>query len=183
MYFKKSKKDLPRVNRSLSLYWNLYPFKKIHPRNFFEVSNVCCFWDLCDRLCKISVHKCLLCSPNDATISDLTAGEEYTLNIYSESEYGKGSDIVTLTHSLYTDRVVHTETTVTQYSIQFHMQIESGVGESIFLEMESPDDYTSRRKIINFEWVLFEVWPYVTKFDTIVKKLESRNSFNFFSRY
>ena len=78
--------------------------------------------------------------PNGTTIYDLTPGQEYDFNLFTESDYGRESAKVTVTRSCYTDDVINYSTVSESDQIVFQVQIASGVGKDVAVSLGS-DDY------------------------------------------
>ena len=68
-------------------------------------------------------------------IHSLIAGEEYYLSTQLTSKYGKKGPIRTIIQSTYTDDVIFDDTTTTLTSLDLLVQIESGVGNQMWVDM------------------------------------------------
>ena len=95
----------------------------------------------------------LFFSPNDVTIDDMVAGEEYTIHMLAESAFGRNSSQLTFVRSLYTDDVTVTNT-FTTHTLKTDVVFDSGVGATVEVELECHDFPLTWKLKKTFEWVL-----------------------------
>ena len=90
---------------------------------------------------------------SQATIGDLTPGQEYLFSFSSESDYGKESVQLNLTRSILTGDVINYVTSVaSDEHVEISVEIASGVGKYVTVDLSS-DDYPtiSRSSFYPFE--------------------------------
>ncbi|XP_075250731.1 uncharacterized protein LOC142342936 [Convolutriloba macropyga] len=78
--------------------------------------------------------------PSEITILNLTPGQEYDFTFLTVGNYGKNSSTITVTQSLYTDDVTSYNTVPSVNRIEFNIQLGSGLGRNVRVDLTS-DDY------------------------------------------
>ncbi|XP_075249405.1 uncharacterized protein LOC142342103 [Convolutriloba macropyga] len=84
-------------------------------------------------------------SPNDGTVENLVAGEEYITHILAESAFGRNSTQVAFTRSLYTD-IATINNTLSTHRLQTELQFQSGVGSTVEIYLQCIDFPLSWRR-------------------------------------
>ena len=97
----------------------------------------------------------LIIRPSEITILNLTPGQEYDFTFLTVGNYGKNSSTITVTQSLYTDDVTSYNTVPSVNRIEFNIQLGSGLGRNVRVDLTS-DDYPQflRTTFDTFRWVL-----------------------------
>ena len=86
--------------------------------------------------------------------NSLTASLAVLCRLFSKSQFGKISSVNSLTQSLYTDVISRAHVTTTVYMLQLDVEIKSGVGKNVFVDMEgiNVEERDSMKKSFRLVW-------------------------------